>query len=747
MIAARAAIARACLDALPSAQLNEITLRPAQRRIVARAERALRTHGGCLVGEDVGRGKTFIALALARRWSTPMIIAPAALRSTWARAQARAGVECQFASHDALSRGRLVKSGFDALIVDESHHFRNPVTARYEALAHMAANVPIVLLSATPLQNRARDLAAQVALFYGEAAFQLSAGALARFVIRGEDLESDDMPVVAPPEWLPIHADDGAVLASLLDLPPPPRPLDGGDAGALGVITLVRAWASSRAALKGMLRSRRRLATAIAQGVEAGQAPTRRETREWRAAEDVVQLGMAEMLMRHAADPDSLRVVRAQLDDEDAAYDRVRATLAATVDPDRARVAAIRALRAAHPGCRIVAFSEYASTVSAYFDTLRGDPGVGLITARYARIVTGLIPRDEILARFAPLAQGASQPAPHDGVTLLLATDLLSEGVNLQDASIVVHLDLPWNPARLAQRVGRVRRPGGAGVVRSFLVAPPARADALLAADARLRCKLEQALEVVGPSFAVLPSPASLAASGAVPPRPATNNAVVEGRLVGLLQSWAEKHPTAPAHVDVEIAAVTHSERGWLAALDDGRLVASLDGTPTEVIEPVLHAMELAGQPARDVDAVEATHASAALERWLLTEQILMDCGMGSDDGALHRKANALLRIVVTAARRHEQAVVVGLASRIRQHLATPMPLGAERATSQHLAAAVEERSGAIDLLARLAHDLDAGLRSRALDDRTPRNPRVVALILIGPASGVARPHARNVDP
>jgi hypothetical protein len=44
---------------------------------------------------------------------------------------------------------------------------------------------------------------------------------------------------------------------------------------------------------------------------------------------------------------------------------------------------------------------------------------------------------------------------------VLVATDLASEGLNLQDADVVVHYDLPWNPLRLAQRVGRTVRLGG----------------------------------------------------------------------------------------------------------------------------------------------------------------------------------------------------------------------------------------------------------------------------------------------
>ena len=186
--AARAAIAAACLDALPSATLGEITLRHDQRRIVARAARALDRDGGCLIADDVGRGKTYVALALSRRWRQPLVVVPAALRSLWSGAARRASVACVIATHESLSRGRVPVTPFDGIIVDESHHYRNPEIRRYAALASLAARAPLVLLSATPLQNRSRDLAAQVALFAGERAFSLREMSLARFVIRSDVL-------------------------------------------------------------------------------------------------------------------------------------------------------------------------------------------------------------------------------------------------------------------------------------------------------------------------------------------------------------------------------------------------------------------------------------------------------------------------------------------------------------------------------------------------------------------------------
>jgi superfamily II DNA or RNA helicase len=67
--------------------------------------------------------------------------------------------------------------------------------------------------------------------------------------------------------------------------------------------------------------------------------------------------------------------------------------------------------------------------------------------------VTGMLPPDEREARVAELG--------HAGRRVLVATDCLSEGVNLQEHfDAVVHYDLPWNPTRLEQREGRVDRYG-----------------------------------------------------------------------------------------------------------------------------------------------------------------------------------------------------------------------------------------------------------------------------------------------
>jgi superfamily II DNA or RNA helicase len=68
--------------------------------------------------------------------------------------------------------------------------------------------------------------------------------------------------------------------------------------------------------------------------------------------------------------------------------------------------------------------------------------------------VTGTLPPEEREARVSTLTE-------HDGPRLLIATDCLSEGINLQDGfTAVVHYDLAWNPTRHEQREGRVDRFG-----------------------------------------------------------------------------------------------------------------------------------------------------------------------------------------------------------------------------------------------------------------------------------------------
>ncbi|HEV7990909.1 MAG TPA: helicase-related protein [Gemmatimonadaceae bacterium] len=789
-----------------SAVLGSIVLRPDQLVALRRVRTGLSADGGCLLADDPGTGKTYIALAAARDWRDPLVVIPASLRSTWMEAMKRAGVSCALVTHEALSRGALPDPRCDGIVVDESHRFR-PTSRRHAALARIARDAPVLLLSATPLQNRPPELAAQLALFLGEGAYHLESAALARYVVRGRTTAAAELPAVAPPRWIAVRADDGDVLRGILALPPPPRAVDMGDGGALLAISLVRAWASSRAALLATLRRRRRTLVAMEQCREEGRVPTRRELRAWTGG-DGVQLGFASLLAESSIDSDAARHLAAALSAERGALDALQTLLAQIEDPDIERAAALRRLRAAHRGESILAFSESASTIGAYFRALGADAGVGMLTAREARIASGRIGRDELLARFAPRAQGVRAPPERERVTLLLTTDLLSEGVNLQDASVVVHLDLPWNPARLAQRVGRVRRPGGAAEVFGYLMAPPAGSSLLLRAEARLRAKLAQAERTIGRGLEVMPAlglvrgaiereeltraetesrerldgaPEQEASPpGAEARQPATqsSDAELRGEIDRLLASWRRRAPSldhrTPAHPDRTsrysaaqarsersdgahphciVAAVRSDVRGWLAALDDGRIVASLSPCDRESAarggdedvsahvawmdeDPslVAHALRSAdGDPALMTDH-ELAHLRAEVDHCLTRDWIARSCGGTVAAPTLRRTVRRRLDAAMRAVARHRRAHAFALAARLRDRLDSPMPLGTERALVKHAAAraSASANDGEEWIVAALA----LVERSRAPSARQlARRSEATAIIVLGPGS------------
>ena len=102
--------------------------------------------------------------------------------------------------------------------------------------------------------------------------------------------------------------------------------------------------------------------------------------------------------------------------------------------------------------------------------------------------------------RFSPESnQKRAQIKPDDELRVLVATDVLSEGQNLQDASIIVNYDLPWAIIRLIQRAGRVDRIGQKSEkINCYSFLPADGVENLIRLRARVRQRLHDNAEVVG---------------------------------------------------------------------------------------------------------------------------------------------------------------------------------------------------------------------------------------------------------
>ncbi len=669
----RAAIARSWLGARDAELLGSVVLRPHQRSAAHRLRALIGASRGALLADAVGLGKTYTALAVARHAASVLVVAPAALRDMWREACTAAARPARFVSYHALSRGRIPDAA-DFVIVDESHHTRNPATRRYRALAALCRRSPVLFLSATPVHNRADDLRAQLALFLGSHAWAMADDELARFVVR-RDFAADDagptLPHAGAVRWLDT-GEDATMLAGIERLPPPLPIREAGDGGALVAISLLRQWASSRAALVAALRRRLALASALGDALRAGRHPTRQELRAWSYADGSLQLAFPEFASDALpTEVDTLLAGTERHASHVAALMRAAAT---GPDPDDARAAVVRRVRTEHPGERLIVFAEFAETVRALYARLARDGGVAMLTERGAVVAGGRVTRRALLAQFAP--GGAAHVPAAERVALLITTDLLSEGVNLQDASVVVHADLPWSPARFEQRVGRVRRLGSSHAeVSVYALRPPAPAEVLLRMEHRLRAKLAVAARTVGIRGTIMPR--------LFPAEPPASSATrIHAEIAGQLARWHLPCGRPPSGEPL-VGAVHAARPGFLALVGcDGRpeLIAGLGAGVSESPRDVLDALRLAEGPDVPVDARSVREALAAIACWRAERASFGVLGLGA--GAAARTRRRLLhRIDAIAARspRHLRSRYVPLALQARRVATERLGAGAER--------------------------------------------------------------------
>ena len=130
--------------------------------------------------------------------------------------------------------------------------------------------------------------------------------------------------------------------------------------------------------------------------------------------------------------------------------------------------------REGRPNRKALVFTTFSDTASYLYENLEAgarDAGVNMaLVAGSAgnRAMVGSTRFEDILARFSPRSQGGASDGDAgdartettDEIDIVIATDCLSEGQNLQDCDLVVNYDIHWNPVRLMQRLGRIDRIG-----------------------------------------------------------------------------------------------------------------------------------------------------------------------------------------------------------------------------------------------------------------------------------------------
>ena len=565
-----------------------------QRDGVLGAIGKLRRWGGCIIADSVGLGKTFEALAVIKyhelRNDRVLVLAPRRLRENWTlwtRNDVRNPLAGDRLAFDVLNHTDLSRDGglsgdidldhvnwgnYGLVVIDESHNFRNRPTgrdgdSRYDRLMRniikSGIRTKVLMLSATPVNNRLNDLKNQIA-----------------FATEGDDAALADAGIksiagtvrvaqAAFNKWQTLPAERrtsqrlldmlGFDYVRLLDLltiarsrkhieryygidetgrfpeklPPENRKTDVSSDGSFPAIAAVndeirRLTLAAYAPLRYVLANKRaEYDRRYSQTAKAGESVFRQLDRE----ESLVGLmrvnllkrmessvhafaltverqlaAVDELIARIAAHDDSVeapaiedlaeddplidalgvgRRVKVLLSDADliawqrdlnADRERLQRLLrqAHSVIPDRdAKLAELRRIIAAkraapiNPGNdKLLVFTAFADTASYLYNNLAAEvSGISaLVTGSGTnRVSNGRLKTDlaTILTAFAPRARGRPETlAGEPEIDLIIATDCISEGQNLQDCDCVVNYDIHWNPVRIVQRFGRIDRLG-----------------------------------------------------------------------------------------------------------------------------------------------------------------------------------------------------------------------------------------------------------------------------------------------
>ena len=543
-----------------------------QKQAVLSARKILNTYNGVFLADVVGLGKTFISALLLQKLPAgrKLIICPPVLMDYWRETLHQFYIP-GFEVESLGKLERILERGVDQysyIVVDEAHRFRNELTRGYETLHKICRNKKVILVSATPLNNKLEDISAQMKLFQpGRNSMIPGIRNLERF-FKAQQKELDQCEQGSP-EYLDVVKRTSArvrdkVLKHVMvrrtrseiknyfseditrqgltfpEMAEPQRIIyqfDSRTEQAFNeTITLLKGFSYARYTpllfltnrLSEFDRQSQRNVGGFMKGIlvkrlessfHAFKNSLRRFIDSYRRFIDMYDAGAVwisnkadvfelldadgEERLLALLDKDKARKYEPadfQPDYRDRLHNDMRileqvTALWKTINRDPKVEFFIRELQE-NPilkDSKVLIFSEARETVEylqgrldAHFKdkvlSFHGNGGVYRGEARKKEYL-----RETIKANYEP-----QHPNPRNDVRILLSTDILAEGINLQRANIIINYDLPWNPTRVLQRVGRVNRVGTAHRnIYVFNIFPTDQSDEHLGLEDNIKGKIQ----------------------------------------------------------------------------------------------------------------------------------------------------------------------------------------------------------------------------------------------------------------
>ena len=550
-----------------------------QRQAVVSARRILNTYNGVFLADVVGLGKTFISAMLAQQLTDGriLVICPPVLKEYWEETFRDFRVPATVESLGKLPH--IIEKGHDRykyVFVDEAHRFRNDATQQYEMLHAICWGKQVILVSATPLNNRIDDIYAQLKLFQTprrsaipgvrdletffrdlnkrlrqhdkddpeylrevkQVAREVRTKVLSHVMVRRTRQEivryyADDLtqqglffPEIADPQRV-VYRFDPATEAAFY------RTLDllqafhyarytprlylarqqlstfeeqsqrnvGGFMKSLLVKRLESSAFAFRKTLGRFILSYDRFIQMLDDGaVYISQDVNVVDLLERDDEKEIQRLLDEERLERFDA-RDFRPEFRAELvADREALLQMQAAWKPVTRDPKLEKFTAELLENPLLRGRKVLVFTESAETAAYLYRSLnRTFPGQVMYFTSNGGEHDGQRLGKEPARRLIEANFDPRHRNPRNDVQVLITTDVLAEGINLHRSNVVINYDLPWNPTRVLQRVGRVNRVGTAHErIYIFNFFPTSQADEHLGLEENITAKIQAFHDMLG---------------------------------------------------------------------------------------------------------------------------------------------------------------------------------------------------------------------------------------------------------
>ena len=668
-------------------------LQPHQVDAARRIRCSLQRFRFALLADAVGLGKTYVGLSVASTYASVVVVVPAALKSQWKRVGSSVGIEIAIQTHESLSRGtRIIPH--DLIVVDEAHRLRNPNTRRYDVLARSIGRSHLLLLTATPVVNKANDLVNMLRLALPDHTFAFLGITSLEGAVSEQDYASivhatapvivarspssitgltgklpklRDESVIRPPT---AAARRIAKLLNAMDNLQFPSVVSSHESALLTLHLLYRL-SSSMDAFRETIRRHLAYIDRAISAAQHGECLSRVAARRIFSSEYDLQLELNDLsLVAKEVDVARLKAERDRLDGlvkivaQSNGYDPKAAALARILAQrcDRKTIVFTSAVATAHRLARLLGWHQLA-----------------VVGAGKAWIASGRLPVEEALSLFAPVARGAPEPPPTAVVHTLIATDFASEGLDLQDADAVVHYDLPWTPLKLEQRIGRIARLGSRhDTAQVWWFAPPIAIERRLQLESRIARKVRCQLNL------------SVAATSRVGKAQIVNQLLDEREILGQLSHTPQL--AYPLHAVVRkpyAAAIALRWKQQDVAVPELLVLREESGELVHDYTEVNRVLQSLSSAAPSSQPPPEMLVNTFLK---IARQRLAAADRGPVNQATRRLARRLVKLAYIAGKKRD-VELVGLLDAVLERLRQGVAIGAERSLEELLSCRAPSRS------------------------------------------------------